>query len=215
MPSVFMLCERAIGLVRGRRLDGVNQGMLEALDYQGLTASNAQEEACTCIRHFAAVRDSLLHAYPWTFARKSGDLAQLTTPIKGWRYSHALPVDCARLLQLVWKHRTVAKWEEVGNVVGCEYRPVSARYTSKMDTPSTWVPLFCDAFVSRLAAEICVAVNGEFRVTPSLEESFQMTIREAYRVGIIDRGIRISLDEYKWDRYSNDWSTKYLGSWGE
>ena len=41
-----MLCERAIGLVRGNRLtlSGSERSMLEALNYEGLAAARAQDE---------------------------------------------------------------------------------------------------------------------------------------------------------------------------
>jgi hypothetical protein len=45
--SVFMLCERALGLVRGNRLDlsAAETRLLENLDYTDLLKANVQEEA--------------------------------------------------------------------------------------------------------------------------------------------------------------------------
>ena len=71
--SVFMLCERAVGLIKGKRLilGSGERSMLDALNYEGLTGANAQQEAVACARHFASVRDGLFGTYPWIFARRS------------------------------------------------------------------------------------------------------------------------------------------------
>jgi hypothetical protein len=209
-----MLCERAIGLVRGRRIEDANRSMIEALDYEGLISSHAQEEAVTCIRHFAAVRDSLLHTYPWVFARRSAALAELSTPVNGWRFSYVLPADCMRALNLVWRKRTIAEWEQVGTAVGCEYKPVTARYTARITDTGQWAPLFCDAFCAKLAMEINVAVNGEFGIVPTLQQLAQNAVAEGYRVGIITDITPIELHSYRWDSYSNDLSREYLGGVG-
>ena len=87
MP-VFMICERALGLIRGKRLEltGAEKNRLEALDYEGLLGASVQEEAVSCVRHFAGVRDRLLSLYPWVFARKTAAPAQLAgTPPPGWQ----------------------------------------------------------------------------------------------------------------------------------
>jgi hypothetical protein len=219
--SVFMLCERALGLVDGtalNELDAAQRALLEELNYEGLQNKHAQKEALACVRHFAGIRDGLLETYPWVFARKTAELAELAEPIKGWRFSYALPADCVRLLQLIWRRRTIALWEETGGsissvkAVGCEYRPVTARYTAKIIDTERWPALFAEALCLKLAASIAVAVNKDFGGISMLLQQHAGVIAEAYRVGILDEGGQIEEDLYRWDRYSNDLSREYLGS---
>jgi hypothetical protein len=213
--SVYLLCERALGLVNGtslNELDALQRGLLESLEYEQLQNIHAQKEAVACIRYFAGIRDELLQTYPWVFARKDEPLAELSEPLKGWRFSYALPAGCMRPLQLIWRKRTVAKWEEAGNVIGCEYRPVSLRYTAKITDTTKWSPQFQEALCLKLAADIALSVNADFGGTSGLLQREAGVISEAYRVGAIDEGGQIEEDLYKWDRYSNDLSSEYLGS---
>jgi hypothetical protein len=100
--SVFMLCERAVGLVRGNRLDlsAAEKAILEVLNYDGLVAANAQDEAVVCAKHFPSVRDGLFHTYPWVFARKIANLSPAGS-VPGWRYAYSLPGDCVKLHEIV------------------------------------------------------------------------------------------------------------------
>jgi hypothetical protein len=218
--SVYLLCERALGFVDGtalNELDSAQRTLLEALNYEGLQGKHAQKEALACVRHFAGIRDSLLETYPWVFARKTAELAALAEPIKGWPFSYALPADCVRLLQLLWRMRTIALWEVTGSpvkAVGCEYKPVTARYTAKITDTEQWPALFAEALCLKLAASVAAAVNKEFSGISMLLQQQAGVIAEAYRVGILDEGGQIEEDLYRWDRYSNDLSREYLGSMG-
>ena len=193
-------------------LDSLQRGLLEALEYEQLQNIHAQKEAVACVRYFAGIRDVLLQTYPWTFARRDETLVGLSEPLKGWRFSYALPTACVRPLQLISRRKTVAKWEEAGSVIGCEYRPVSLRYTARITDTTKWSPQFQEAFCLKLAVDIALSVNSDFAGTSSLLRREAGVISEAYRVGAIDEGGQIEEDLYKWDRYSNDLSHEYLGS---
>jgi hypothetical protein len=190
--SVFMLCERALGLVRGQRLTltSTQETRLENLDYEGLISANAQEEAITCARHFAAVRDSLFGAYPWVFARRSSALSQ-SGSLPGWRFAYSLPSGCVKLHAIVLAHGTAPDYEQVGNIVGCNARNVSARYSVIVPGTDEWPMLFQDAFCARLAYEISLAVNGEPGLGAQAFQMFQFAVSEGYRTGTIDPGARL------------------------
>ena len=196
--SVFTLCERAIGLVRGKRLglSTADAAALENLNYSSLISSGAQEEAVTCCRHFAAVRDSLLHAYPWVFALKVAALSTLTaaSASMGWKYGRNLPTGCLRPLRIMLAHKTTLDYEQVGNVIYCDRSDGTLRYTSSVTGTDSWPPLFQDAFCARLALEIAVAVTGTGEFGESLMGQYNLAIAEAYRQKIIDTDI--SMDNY-------------------
>ena len=200
-PTVFDICERAVGLVRGHRLDISLEARVNALDYRRLISDRAQEEAVNCVRHFPGARDGLLHAWPWVFARRSATPARLATPLPGWAYSYALPADCVRLMGLAWSGGDVPAWTQEGNVVGCD-RDAAIHYTSRGVSVGQWPPLFVDALVLRLASEICVAVQGDVSALPALERRFEITMAEAWRSGAVDTRSGLPLDGYGWDGYS-------------
>lgn len=208
--SVFMLCERAIGLVRGKRLvlTPAQRVMLEDLDYEQLIATKAQEEAVTCVRHFAFVRDKLLQDEPWTFARKTAAPAQLSTPLSGWPYSYALPTDCLKLLALVVNEGqlsfTLPEWEQVGQTVGCRQPNVQARYTALASDTTKWDPAFEDVFCCLLAGEAIAAITGEVNAVEMMEQRAELGLQRARRIGAISPAGEISLQLHPWDEYSRN-----------
>jgi hypothetical protein len=191
-----MICERALGLIRGQRLEfplPANRMRLEALDYEGLISGGAQEEAIACARHFPGVRDGLFNAYPWTFARRSGYLTSAggIGAMVGWRHVFLMPDDCVKLHELVLPHGTTPGFEVVGNLIGCDARDPVARYSAVVTDTDEWPMLFQDAFCGRLAWEMALAVTGSPELGAGAFQLFQFAISEGYRTGLIDPGARV------------------------
>lgn len=187
-------------------LSPADAAKLDALDYQGLAAAKAPQEAVVCALHFGAVRDSLLEAYPWVFAAKFAALAELAAPIGGWAHSYALPADCARVLEAFSGGRSLPDYEITGGALSCAYTDIFARYTGRDAAMSLWPSCFRDALCSRLASEIAGAVTGNFEIARGLREVSLAAVQEGYRLGMIDERPARSMDLYRWDRYFNDYS---------
>ena len=212
--SVFMICERALGLLRGKRLilSAQEQSLLETLNYVGLTACNAQEEAITCARHFAFVRDRLLQLHPWVFARKTVALATYTTPVSGWGYAYSLPTDCLTVLGLIETHGTLTHWEQMGRIVLCNHPKIQVRYTARIEDTTLWTPSFTSAFCASLASEMGAAITGETenaialqqqaQLLLSLEQRSQLALDEAHRNGDIRMAGELPLRRATWLDYS-------------
>jgi len=190
-----MLCERAIGLVRGKRLilSASEKSLLEALNYEGLAEAHAQDEAVTCARHFASVRDRLLQLWPWVFARKSASLTAAAAEA-GWTYAFTLPNDCLSVLAALSGGEPV-EWETAAGKLLCNHSPVTIRYTAKITDTAAWVPAFEDAFCAALASEIAPAVTGEPQVIQMMEQRAQLSIQRAWQMGVIQPETRIPLKD--------------------
>lgn len=233
--SVFLMCDRAIGWLRGNRLTGLApdvRAMLEALDYEGLAAAGVQDEAVTCARHFAFVRDRLLRQYPWLFARKSATLARLTTAAQGWRFAFALPPDCLKVLaafvpapphgasspvpfpypQTVPRlydnggGRLLPHWEVLENRLLTNHSNAEVRYTARITDTERWDPAFADAFCAALASEIAAAVTGSPANIQGMEQRAQAAIQEAHNSGAIDRRTGLKLRRNAWADYNGLYS---------
>ena len=203
--SIFALCDRAVGLIRGNRLDLSLEAQVNALNYSGLISQRAQEEAITCVRHFPGVRDALLQGWPWVFAIRSAAPARLAVPLANWAYSYALPADCLRLLSVSSDGLELPLWSQEGQIVSCDREPVDVRYlssSSRVLNVAQWPPLFADAVVLRLAVDISAAVTGNVGPASMLLQQFQITIAEAYRAGLINSLSSLPVDGYAWDGYS-------------
>jgi hypothetical protein len=189
--SVFTVCERAVGLTRGKRLilTPERRALLEALDYDGLIAAGAQEEAVTCARHFAAVRDSSLSKYPWVFARKTASLIEYTVnPLAalGWARAFALPLDCLTALAVItgdgrtfWR-----EFEIIDGKLGANVGVAQIIYTARKDT-ETWGPIFEETFCLLLAREIALAVTGDAGAAAAFLQQAGVSLGEARAAGAI------------------------------
>jgi hypothetical protein len=188
--SVFMLCERAMGLARGKRLElsTAEKNKLESLDYDELVGSGAQEEAVACARHFAGVRDRLLCAHPWTFARKYAAPAQLSSTLPlGWDFSFSLPADCIKVLAVTKNDgRTLFRhYEVLGRSLMANTAPIHIIYTAKITDTGLWDALFADAFCSLLAGELGMTLLGDPRMLSAMEQKAAGDIQTAYAAGLV------------------------------
>jgi hypothetical protein len=201
--SVFMLCERALSLIRGKRLEltGADRSRLEALDYDGLVSGGAQEEAISCVRYFAGVRDELLSLYPWVFARKSAAPAQLgVNPLPGWEYAFSLPADCLKVLAVTWNGRRslFRYYEIVGRTMGANVSPLHIMYTARITDTNLWDGAFSDAFCALLAGEMGASVMGEPQLIGMMEQRAALHIANARAAGLIAEAAQLpfELPEY-------------------
>lgn len=163
--SVYLLCEQAIGLIRGKRLilSSDERNMLEALNYEGLTGAHAQDEAVVCALHFPRVRDKLFELYPWKFARKAASV-----------YDGVLPEDCVSVL-LVCVDGVPVEYEQIGSKLNIE-DTCEVHYTARIADVEQWSGLFREVFCYGLAEEICSAVTGEVQYMQILEAKMQELI---------------------------------------
>jgi hypothetical protein len=227
-----MLCVRALGLVNAsdlRVLGSEGRGLLEALDYEGLVGAYAQREAVICVRFFAGIRDRLLAAEPWVFARKSAALVRVTEKTPGWAHSFLLPSDCLKALVLiageyVWHENarphvrpwTVEKWEQVGRLAVCRYKEVTLRYTARIADTDLWDPLFADAFCCSLAAEIVSEANILQPVTTRqlMEERAAIAARQARETGAVKAALGVPMERYGWHGFQDRLEPEYEREWG-
>ena len=179
--SVFMLCEQAIGLVRGKRLilSAAERSYLEGLNYESLASVSAQDEAVVCALHFERVRDRLFQIYPWTFARKSA-----TVEAGG-----SLPSDCMNILCILVDGSPV-DYEVTAGRLNTSARS-EIHYTAKITDVNQWSGIFRDVFVYSLAVEICSAVTGKPEYAQVLEQKVQELIHRAQQTGSIQSETRL------------------------
>lgn len=187
--TVFELCEQAIGLIRGKRLilSKEELGLLDNLNYKGLTEVHAQDEAIVCALHFERVRDRLQQIYPWTFARvhKRYSVSE----------SRVLPSDCLTVLCVLKDGEPL---DSEGNTIPSDTDEVI--YTQNVVNWAKWPPIFCDLFVYSLAIEICTAVTGKPEYVQLLEQKAQELIHRAQQIGAIKAETRLTLREELYNR---------------
>lgn len=123
---------------------------------------------------FAIVRDAVLAAHPWNFAKERASLAaDPTAPDFGFARRFQIPANplCLRVWKLDPDSHGDAKWVREGqNILTDEAAPLNIEYISQVTATGLFAPLFVTAFSAFLA----------WRVGPRLQAS-RTKIRDVKR----------------------------------
>lgn len=145
---------------------------------QGLKENSAEATVMNDI--YAGVRDGVLSAYAWQFATRMENLSMLSTvhnpvPSNGntGKYVYALPHDMLRLLKVHSDTYTIRNGALYTNRQGVciqyIFRPEEIDYPAYFDT----------AFVSRLAAEVCLPLTDSTTRTDFLYKRAEQELKNA------------------------------------
>ena len=101
--------------------------------------------------------ERVLRDFPWSFATKEEQLAQLpTSSSERYAYSYTLPADFVRLGELPkeGKYLRNEDFSRMGNVLNTNETPALLSYVGNKVTPDDMDPDFREAFVVLLASEL-------------------------------------------------------------
>ena len=140
-------------------------------------------EAALCKALFAPIRDSVLEAYDWSFATKWFDLPKLANPPVG-EYANAfqLPPEVLRVVFVGQTSRgTVEDWQVEGDSIVTNSTTCRCKAIVRVIDPAKFTPLFTQALVSRLAAELAIPLTKSRTTMETLFQLYDVKLREAAR----------------------------------
>jgi len=163
-----------------------------------------------CDLHYEPVRDSVLRAFPWNFAKKRKVLALSDNTISGWTYAYAYPTDCLRAMDIynplqsqsytdgyydngvyvqsavqVKANRT--KFEislNDGNtrrLVLTDQEDAELIYIARVTDPNVFDTEFTKALAYALAAELAIPQKGDPRLQEVMLRNYQMILGQAQK----------------------------------
>lgn len=184
-----------------------------ALSRVGQTAfidslTHASEAGRLCALHYPLARDAVLASFPWRFATRQADLAQLSGVTRnGWGYVYALPSDFVepndiwngfepQLLSMgmtpddwayfnqsfVFGRRVAYDVEDdatYGRILLAQQETASLSYVSNAVNVSRYPPLFVQALGFHLAAELALGFAKKPAVALALQQSYQVAFSKA------------------------------------
>ena len=136
---------------------------------------------------YSFLRDMLLSNTPWGFAHKVDVLAVLTDDLFNWVYAYQYPSDCLHINRLILNYEEVTsetgalrtrhiedvyapdldrqvKYElqnvDGNRVIAANETELRISYRKKITDPNLFSPLFIQAFVQLLAANVAVSIVG-------------------------------------------------------
>mgnify|MGYP000966770535 CR=1 FL=1 len=139
--------------------------------------TDAGAEAKACNQFYDHARDTLLQAFPWSFAGKTQALAEITNDKPGqWGFAYQRPTDCLKVrwvrqqysatdnCRLTPQQEISFPHEVEGQAIYCDLPTAFLRYTFKLDDPSRYSPLFVDALSWHLAVRLAMPLTRDPKI---------------------------------------------------
>lgn len=158
---------------------------LMKLGADGITSfEDGTAEAEVAASLYGPIRDALLSAYPWSFAKGQMGLARLIVePIADYAYAYQLPSDFLRALSAgVGGRGRGIDYRLAERRLHTDASEVTLTYIFRPDE-STFPPFFDQALINRLAAEFCIPLTDS---TSRAETLHKLAEKEVQRAKSID-----------------------------
>jgi|DEB0MinimDraft_10_1074344.scaffolds.fasta_scaffold01213_6 hypothetical protein len=130
--------------------------------------------------------EEVLREFPWSFAEREADLAQLSTAETAhFNYSFQLPADCVRFLTLQTDYRDLPKNEfrRTGSKIHCDASTARVSYITSDLEPDDYDPDFRNAFVTLLASNLATPLLQSPNMAQALkDEYFRVALPKAKTV---------------------------------
>jgi len=166
MASAVQICNMA--------LQRVGSPAITALD-QGNKAANL------CQTYFETLRDEVLAAHDWGFARKRRQLALLSeTAVGRWTYTYQMPVDCLKPRFVESSLGTQdTKFRVEGSTILCNEEDIVLVYTARITDTTKFSTDFIKALWTRIAAELAHPLTGSNTKGEGMWKLYYIALKEA------------------------------------
>lgn len=114
-----------------------------------------------CARLYPILRDTVLRAYPWSFANVRVSLVRIATaPEFEFSFAYQLPTSpfCLRVLRL---NDPTAKWGIDARTLLTNLDSVKIKYTARITDTGLFDSLFVMALIHLLSSKMALAITGE------------------------------------------------------
>lgn len=164
----------------------VNAGIIKLGAAAILDIDQDSKVAKLCKRRYYGLRDKLLRAYPWGFAIKRIELAQISTaPVYEFSYAHQLPSNSLRVIEIDMRS---TKYMREGDTIVSNNSEVFVRYVQQITDPNKMDISFREALAAKIAQELCMAIADNQSLYKIMKTDFLDSISEARNTGAIERG---------------------------
>ena len=157
--------------------------------------SENSTEARALSAHYATVRDSILRARNWNFARINRALSLSGTAPARWTYSYAWPSDCLRFLTIdpgalpMWSTQDSCRPNprrgfEIGSdgsnrFIWTDEAAAVAIYLQRVTDPNRYDPGFTTCFVDALAAAVAYPITQKAEIATRMENRARLSLENA------------------------------------
>lgn len=187
----------------------VNAALTLLGDSRIISLDDEQKPAREAKAIFEIVRDAVLAAHNWRFAKARAQLAQMVTPPKfQYSYKYQLPSDCLRVVMVgdfymgmdLTDYRSapveemVIEGREILTNLGA---PLNLKYIRKVTDVAQWDPCFLKTFAAQLAMDLCEPLTQSQTKFDKAERTYRKEVADAIRVNAIEQApVKLADDEW-------------------
>ena len=149
--------------------------------------TEASEPARACSQFYDHCRRVVLRKYPWTWATRRVQLAELTEKPQGFSYAYRYPSSCLALRKLYnayfdnipayTGYQIVS--DTAGRVIYTNVSNVSAEYTADIEDTGLFDEQFIEALSWKLAGAIAFRLTGNAQMPGYCEEQYMTLFFDA------------------------------------
>ena len=149
--------------------------------------TEASEPARACSQFYDHCRRVVLRKYPWTWATRRVQLAELTEKPQGFSYAYRYPSSCLALRKLYnarfdnipayTGYQIVS--DTAGRVIYTNVSNVSAEYTADIEDTGLFDEQFIEALSWKLAGAIAFRLTGNAQMPSYCEEQYMTLFLDA------------------------------------
>jgi hypothetical protein len=166
MASVVEICSNALRLIGAKPITD-------------LTDDTDRARLCNAL--WPGVRDAVLRAHPWRFARTRATLAMLVAaPV--WEYANAFQIPVDPVCLRIWKTSLDAvdqPWEKEGDTIVTNATAIKIVYIARIEDPGLYDASFVQAASARLASELAYPVASSTSLAAGMWTLYRGKIAEA------------------------------------
>lgn len=149
--------------------------------------TEASEPARVCSQFYDHCRRVVLRKYPWTWATRRVQLAELTEKPQGYSYAYRYPASCVALRKLyngnfdnipAYTGYQIVSDKE-GRVIYTDVANVSAEYTADIEDTGLFDDQFVEALSWKLAGAIAFKLTGNAQLPGYCEEQYTALFLDA------------------------------------
>jgi hypothetical protein len=132
---------------------------------QIISLDDDSTEAILCKANYAPIRDAVIEDREWTFAvkRYNFNSPDSEAPVYGYTYSHLLPAEVFRVLNIPWNERDLdvgnPDWRVEDRHIVINNAQFFARCLIRVTDPNRFTPGFVQALAIRLAHRLCIPLT--------------------------------------------------------
>lgn len=167
MIDQVRICNMAIVLVGGNRIDSLDSDQVEAI---------------ACLDQYDTSVFTVMEDAEWSFAMTRALLSPLSdAPAFGYGQQFRLPKGCLRVTQASDEPYFISglSWVREGNLVLADAEALYIRYIQKVEDPLLYSHQFVEAVVCKLASNLAIPLAASPKLKGQYEDEYQLKLAGA------------------------------------